>query len=82
MNAGGNPMAWFYEIRDSKNAVVETGKGFATQEAALASGRKRARELNDSSSLPGGRVGAVKTGCDPQEQTRQDVPAETPAPTN
>src|SRR5712691_1175460 len=30
MNAGGNPVAWFYEIFDSKNAVVETGEGFAT----------------------------------------------------
>jgi hypothetical protein len=68
--SGGNPMAWFYEICDSKNAVVETGKGFATQQAAIAAGRKRARELNDSSSLPGGRVGTVGTGSDSEAPTR------------
>jgi ribosomal protein S12 methylthiotransferase accessory factor YcaO len=43
MNAGGIPVAWFYEIRDSNNAVMETGKGFATHQAAMAAGRKRAR---------------------------------------
>ena len=57
MKAGGNPMAWFYEIRDSNSAVMETGKGFATHEAAIAAGRKRARELKASGSLPGGGVG-------------------------
>jgi hypothetical protein len=38
-------MAWFFEIRDSNNVVAETGKGFATHNAAIAAGRKRAREL-------------------------------------
>jgi hypothetical protein len=69
-NAGGNPMAWFYEIRNSKNAVAETGEGFATQEAAIAAGRKRAGELNASGSLPGGRVGTVGTGHDSEAPTR------------
>jgi len=64
MNTGENPMAWFYEIRDSNNAVAETGTGFATHKAALAAGRKRARELKASGSLPGGRVGSVGTGQD------------------
>ncbi len=31
-------MAWFYEIRDSNNVVTETGKGFATHNAAIAAG--------------------------------------------
>jgi hypothetical protein len=35
MNAGENPMAWFYEIRVSNNVVAETGKGFATHKAAI-----------------------------------------------
>src|SRR5712664_1739269 len=35
INAGENPMAWFYEIRDSNNVVAETGKGFATHKAAI-----------------------------------------------
>ncbi len=64
MSAGENPMAWFYEIRDSNNVVTETGKGFATHNAAIAAGRKRARELKASGSLPGGGVGTVGTGQD------------------
>ena len=40
-------MAWFYEIRDSHNAVVETEKGFATHEAAINAGRKRAFVSDD-----------------------------------
>ena len=59
LNAGGNPVAWIYEIRDSNNAVAETGKGFATHEAAMAAGRKRAGELKASGSLPGGEFGTV-----------------------
>src|SRR6266436_7359122 len=35
MNAGENPMAWFYEIRVSNNVVAETGKGFAAHKAAI-----------------------------------------------
>ena len=70
MNAGGNPMAWFYEIRDTNNGVAETEKGFSTHKAAIAAGRKRARELKASGSLPGGGVGTVGTGHDSEEPTR------------
>ena len=59
MNAGEDPMAWFYQILDSNKAVAETGKGFATQNEAMAAGRKKARELKASGSLPGGGVGIV-----------------------
>ncbi len=59
-------MAWFYEIRDSSTAVMETGKGFATEDAAMAAGRKRARELKASGSLPGGGVGTVVAGQEPE----------------
>jgi hypothetical protein len=55
-------MAWFYEIRDTNYAVAETGKGFATHQAAIAAGRKRARELRAVGSLRGGGVGTVRTG--------------------
>ena len=64
MNAGGNPVAWFYEIRDSNKAVTETGKGFDTHKAAMAAGRKKARELKASDSLPGGGVATVRAGQD------------------
>ena len=57
-------MAWFYEIRDSNKAVAETGKGFDTQKEAMAAGRKKARELKASGSLPGGGVGTVIAGKD------------------
>jgi hypothetical protein len=66
MNAEGNPMAWFYEIRDSNKVVAATVKGFATQNAAMAAGRKKARELKASGSLPGGGVATVSAGQDPE----------------
>jgi len=62
-------MAWFYEIRDSNNVVAETGKGFATQKAAIAAGRKRATQLKASVALPGGGVGTVGTGQDSEPLT-------------
>jgi hypothetical protein len=64
MNEGENPMAWFYEVRDLNKAVAETGKGFATRDAAMAAGRKKAREMKASGSLPGGGVGTVIAGQD------------------
>ena len=70
MNVGVNPMAWFYEIRDSNNVVAETGKGFATHNAAIAAGRKRAREMKASGWLGGGGVGTVKTRQDSEVPTR------------
>jgi hypothetical protein len=70
MNVGENPMARFYEIRDSNNAVTETGKGFATDRAAMTAGRKRARELKASGSLPGGGVGTMGTGQDSEVPTQ------------
>jgi hypothetical protein len=69
MNAGENPMAWFYEIRDSNKAVAETGKGFATHNAAMAAGRKKARELKASGSLPGGGIVTVRAEQDSEVQT-------------
>jgi hypothetical protein len=63
-------MAWFYEIRDSSNAVMETGKGFATKDAAMAAGRKRARELKASGSLAAGGVGTVVAGQEPESPNR------------
>jgi hypothetical protein len=69
MNAGENPMTWFYEIRDSNKAVADMVKGFATHSAAMAAGRKKARELKASGSLPGGGVGTVRAGQDSEVLT-------------
>ena len=57
-------MAWFYEIRDSNNVVAATEKGFDTDKAAMAAGRKKARELKSSGALPGGEVATVRAGQD------------------
>jgi len=57
-------MAWFYEIRDLNNTVAATGHGFATHKAAMAAGRKKARELKASGSLPGGGLGTVEARQD------------------
>ena len=60
-------MAWFYEIRDSIHVVASTGKGFDTNKAAMAAGRKKARELKASGSLPGGGIATVKAEQDSEE---------------
>jgi hypothetical protein len=57
-------MTWFYEIRDSNHVVASTEKGFDTDKAAMAAGRKRARELKASGSLRGGGIATVKTEQD------------------
>jgi hypothetical protein len=53
-------MTWFYQIRDSNHVVAATGKGFDTEKAAMNAGRKKARELKASDSLPGGGIATVK----------------------
>ena len=53
-------MTWFYEICDSNHVVASTGKGFDTDKADMAAGRKKARELKASGSLPGGGIATVK----------------------
>jgi hypothetical protein len=70
MNAGENPMAWFYEIRDSKKAVAETMKGFATRIEAVNAGRKKARELKASGTLLSGEAASVVAGQDAEVPTR------------
>ena len=57
-------MAWFYEIRDSNKVVAESAKGFSSQKEAMTAGRKKARALKASGSLPGGGVGTVIAGQD------------------
>ena len=57
-------MTWSYEIRDSNQGVASTGKGFDSDKAAMAAGRKKARELKASGSLPGDGVATVRAGQD------------------
>jgi hypothetical protein len=53
-------MTWFYEIRDASQVVAATRNGFDTNKSAMAAGRKKARELKASGSLPGGGTATVK----------------------
>ena len=62
-------MAWSYEIRDSNHVVASTRKGFDTDKAAMAAGRKKARELKASGSLPGGGVATVRAEQDSEVLT-------------
>ena len=57
-------MTWFYEIRDSNHVVASMGKGFDTDKAAMAAGRKKARELKASGLLPDGGIATVKAEQD------------------
>jgi hypothetical protein len=57
-------MTWSYEIRDSNQGVASTGKGFDSNKAAMAAGRKKARELKASGSLLGGGIATVKAERD------------------
>jgi hypothetical protein len=53
-------MTWSYEIRDSNQVVSSSGEGFDSHKAAMAAGRKKARELKASGSLPGSGIATVK----------------------
>ena len=53
-------MTWSYEIRDSNQGVASTGNGFDSDKAAMAAGRKKARELKAPGWLPGGGIATVK----------------------
>ena len=57
-------MAWFYEIRDSKDKVVSKEEGFATQEAAMAAGKAEAERLKRTGNIPGSGFGTVTAGQD------------------
>jgi len=41
-------MAWFYEIRNSNNAVLKRDGGFATQVAAKIAGREDTKKMKSS----------------------------------
>jgi hypothetical protein len=41
-------MAWFYEIRNSNNAVLKRDGGYATQDAAKIAGREDAKKMKAS----------------------------------
>jgi hypothetical protein len=62
-------VSWFYEIRDTKNVVVDRNEGFASKNSALAVARKKARELKASGSLSVGGVRTITIGEDKRPVT-------------
>lgn len=67
-------MTWSYEIRDSNHVVASSGKGFDSNKAAMAAGRKKARELKASGSLPGGGIATVKAEQVSEAMVRPETP--------
>jgi hypothetical protein len=49
-------MTWFYEIRDSNHVVASTGKGFETDKAAMAAGRKKSKRIESFRLVAGRRI--------------------------
>jgi hypothetical protein len=41
------PKVWFYEIRNSNNAVPKRDRGFPTQDAAKIAGREDAKKMKN-----------------------------------
>jgi hypothetical protein len=63
-------MAWSYQIRDSKDLLVKSEGGYATQDDAMTAGKKEANILKDSGTLIGSGVGTVLAVQDSKAPTR------------
>jgi hypothetical protein len=60
-------MSWFYEIRNSNNAVLKRDGGFATQDAAKIAGRADAKKMKNACHPD---VGRILVGQNMKEPTR------------
>ena len=63
-------MAFFYEIRNSNNAVLKRDGGFATQDAAKMAAREDARKMKNSRQPDKPDVGAIMVGQNAEKSTR------------
>ena len=63
-------MAWFYEIRNSNNAVLKRDGGFATQDAATIAGRADAKKMKNSRQPDRSDVGRILVGQNAERPTR------------
>jgi hypothetical protein len=63
-------MAWFYEIRNSNNAVLKRDGGFATQDAAKIAGREDAKKMKNMRQLGRPDVGRIMVGQNAEKATR------------
>jgi hypothetical protein len=63
-------MAWFYEIRNSTNAVLKRDGGFATQDAAKTAGREDAKKMKNSRQPDRPDLGRIMVGQNAEKATR------------
>ena len=63
-------MAWFYEIRSSKNTVLKRDGGFATQDAAKIAGREDAKRMKNLRQPDRPDVGRIMVGQNTEKPTR------------
>ena len=64
------PVAWFYEIRSSNNAVLKRDGGYPTQDAAKIAGRKDAMKMKNSREPDRSDVGRIVVGQNAENATR------------
>jgi len=63
-------MAWFYEIRDSDNAVLKRDGGFADQGAAKIAARADAKKMRSCSQFAKPDIGRILIGQNVENPTR------------
>ena len=63
-------MAWFYEIRSSRDTVLKRDGGFATQDAAKTAGREDGRKMKNSRHPDRPDVGRIMVGQNAEKPTR------------
>jgi hypothetical protein len=66
----GFSMSWFYEIRNSNNAVLKRDGGFPTQDAAKIAGREDANKMKNMRQPDRPDVGRVMVGQNAEKPTR------------
>jgi hypothetical protein len=64
------PMAFFYEIRSSNNALLKRDGGFTTQDAAKTAGREHAKKMKNSRQPDRPKVGNIMVGQNADKPTR------------
>ena len=63
-------MAWFYEIRNSNNAVLKRDGGFPNQDATKIAGREDAKKMKNSRQPDRPDVGRIMVGRNAEKATR------------
>jgi hypothetical protein len=65
-----SPVAWFYEIRSSTNAVPKRDGGFPTQDAAKIAGRQDAKRMKNFHQPDRPDAGRIMVGQNAEKATR------------